>query len=111
MNASDGVDDSDRQTQKLTHLHGLAEQASDRFATGVIEHQSYSTLVPREREWPDGPSRIELSRERILVLDTCERSRRRIFASGCHDEYTQRMTQRARGDAAVQGELAIVVER
>jgi hypothetical protein len=55
--------------------------------------------------------RIELGRQRILVLDTRQRLRRRIFAGGCHDEHTRKRVRRARVHAPVQDPLAIRVER
>ncbi len=75
MNTPHGVGDADRQTQEGAHLHGLAEQPIERLASGVFEHQNGATLVPRKRERPRSPLRIELGRQRILVLETSQRLR------------------------------------
>ena len=111
MNASDGLRDTYRQTQKGAHLHALAEQPIKRLAAGVVEHQNGATLVPRQRQRPHGPSRIELGRQRIFVLDARQCCRRSIFAGGRHDEHTRKNVGRARVNTPVQDEVAILVER
>src|SRR6202166_1563890 len=71
--------DADREAQENADLHRLAEQARERFAAGVLEHQHGATVFSYELHRPRRPSAIELVPEPIFVREPFERQGRRAI--------------------------------
>jgi hypothetical protein len=71
--------DADREAQENADLHRLAEQARERFAAGVLEHQHGATVFSYELHRPRRPSAIELVPELIFVREPFERQGRRAI--------------------------------
>ena len=71
--------DADREAQEDADLHRLAEQARERFAAGVLEHQHGATVFSHELQRPRRPSAIELVPELIFVREPFERQGRRAI--------------------------------
>src|SRR5206468_4253341 len=111
MHALDRARETDCQLQKGNRVNGLAEQAGERHAAGVLERQNRATLVPAERDRACRPSRIELGGQRIFVLEARERCGRRVVTRRREEEHTGTNVARgARVRSAVQDELPIPLE-
>ena len=73
---------ADREAQENADLHRLAEQARERFAAGVLEHQHGATVFSYELQRPRRPNAIELVPELIFVRQPFERQGRRAIRGG-----------------------------
>jgi hypothetical protein len=112
MEAAHGPRDADRQAQERADLHRRADQPSERLAARVLEDEDGAAPVALEPERPNGPSRIELGRQRVLVLETRQGCGRNVLARRSHDEHTGNdAVCRAGRHGSVQDELAILVEQ
>src|SRR5262245_25327217 len=96
MEAVDGPRDADPHAQERADLHRCAGAAP----------------VAIKPEPANGPSRIELGRQRVLVLETRQSCGRNVLARRSHNEHTgSDPVRRAGMRGSVQDELAILMER
>src|SRR5258708_22755339 len=59
---------TDRNAQKLSHLHRRSDQLIERLAPGILEDKYGSPPVLRELNRRDSPSRIQLWPQRVLAV-------------------------------------------
>ena len=63
----------DGDAQELRHLQRPAEQAIERLAAGILEHQHRAAVVARKRERSHRPFSIKFGLEGIFVFEPLER--------------------------------------
>jgi hypothetical protein len=60
-------DNSSGQAQKVSHLHGDAEQQVERFAAWIFEHQHRPAAVAHELQRPHRPHLIQFILQSVFV--------------------------------------------
>ena len=93
-------------------LHRCAVSPNERLAARILEDEDAPAPVAVEPERTNGPSRIELRRQRVLVLEPRQGRGRNVLARWSHDEHTgSDLARRAGRPGSVQDELTILTER
>ena len=83
---ADGRRERDGKAQEVRHLHRPPEQALERLATGVSQHQHEPALAPEELDRPRRPVAVELGPQRIFMLEALQRAGRGVFPGGRNQE-------------------------
>ena len=92
-----GGGDADGEPQEARQLHRRAEQPSERFAAGILEHQHRPTLFADEFERPRRPVAVQLVPQFIVVDEAAEAVGRRAFSGREHDQLGRLLGRRRRG--------------
>jgi len=79
-----GRSNADGEPQKISHLHGRAEQPRERLAAGIIEHQKGLAAFAHQFERPHCPRAIEFVLQIKLVSEAINASGQRMFGRGTH---------------------------
>ena len=103
VNMGDSLGERDRQTEERPDLHRGAEQPIEQLAARVVQHQGHALPVAHERDRPDGPPRIEIRPEGVLMLEPLHGAGRGVVAPDRgHQQTAGKAVRGGRVPAAVQ---------
>ena len=87
VGVAEGSGDADREAQEAIRLHGRAEQPSERFAAGVLEHQHGPGGFAHKLQRPRRPGAVQLVFQFVFMGEAFEDGGRRAFP---RRQYNQR---------------------
>ena len=100
---------TDAEPQEQPELHRLRAQSSrQQLAAGVVEHEARAALVVDERERPNGPRRIQIEAERVLVFEHLKTLGARVLRPRHDDKNGGGMPAGRCSGAAAQDERTIL---
>jgi hypothetical protein len=91
-------------------LHRWTRMSNERFTTGILEEESGTARVSRQRKGPNRPCGIQFVPQRVFVLQHLDGRWSRMLQPRQHGEHGMRRSGHAGGYAAAAQDQVVVLE-